>query len=376
MSPNKQRKQLSDKERRKLKRRLKWAANREEKNKARREEYAARRDKVNKARREDHAANPERRNAASRARYACNSDAVNEARRQCYASNSDAINEARRTNHAADPEMRNAASRAHYARNSDAINEARRTNHAANPDTRNAANRALYAANNDAINEMRRSTRAANTRQTMEGLSNNAATFSTKKITDGTNFDNHQNNVETAVMLFHHNSGLTRFSSLEDLQSDDETIRSTAREELLKEISTQKLSWQKKKTFVSKYLKMQGTGGYYGAKHADAITCASCGIRALNAGDDGKDFKEFCLNELNEFLMNDDDARDIDDALKNENLATIPTSSTGESIVINPYKVRSYYKHTNHDGIETYYHLHREFVDAAGLNNPAFAVCI
>lgn len=153
---------------------------------------------------------------------------------------------------------------------------------------RNAASRTCYACNSDAVNEGRRDDYASNRQRTREGLSEHAATFSTEQITDKTNFEDHQNNIETAAMLFHHNNGLMRFSLVEDLQSEDETSCSTAREELLKEISRQKLSLRGKSNLVAKYLQMQGTGGYHGAtygknrnSHSDAITCASCGIRTL-----------------------------------------------------------------------------------------------
>ena len=304
-------------------------------------------------------------------------------RRLKYAANRDMINKARRADHASNPERRNAAKRSAYAANATAVNEARRADHASNPERRNAANRSAYAANNNAINDLRRVIRAAHRSHTREGAYKHTATFSTEKITDNTNFDDHQNNIDTAVMLFHHNSGLTRFNSVEDLESDDETSRSIAREDLLKEISRQKLSSEEKSKLVAKYLKAQGTGGYNGAKygrngnsHADAITCASCGVRTLNAGDNAGESKLFSLDEIDTLMMDEDAAQDMDEMLKEENIVEIPTSATGDFIKVNPNNVRSYYKYAEVDGNVRYYHLHREFVDEEATDNAIVTVSI
>lgn len=80
------------------------------------------------------------------------------------------------------------------------------------------------------------------------------ATFETVNVLESTTFDDHQHSIETATMLFHHNSGLARFREIEHLESDDTQVSSAAKVELLKQISKQKLSSMEKSKLVKKYL--------------------------------------------------------------------------------------------------------------------------
>ena len=112
------------------------------------------------------------------------------------------------------------------------------------------------------------------------------ATFETVNVLESTTFDDHQHSIKTDTMLFRHNSGLAQFREIEDLESYDAEVNSTAKVELPKQISKQKLSAMEKSNLVKKYLEAQGTGGYnnaqygrQGNRHADAISCAPCGVR-------------------------------------------------------------------------------------------------
>ena len=64
--------------------------------------------------------------------------------------------------------------------------------------------------------------------------------------------DDHQHSIETATMLFHHDSGLARFREIEGLESDDAEVSSTAKVESLKQISKQKLGSMEKSNLVKK----------------------------------------------------------------------------------------------------------------------------
>jgi hypothetical protein len=57
-------------------------------------------------------------------------------------------------------------------------------------------------------------TKCANTKEQRTAFQ---VDFSTTKMTEGHQFDNFEQNAETAVMLWHMNSGFNRFSGLEDL---------------------------------------------------------------------------------------------------------------------------------------------------------------
>ena len=189
---------------------------------------------------------------------------------------------------------------------------------------------------------------------------------------DSTTFEDHQNSVETAVMLFHHNSGLARFREIENMTSDATEVRCAAKVRLKKEILKQKLSDGEKNNLAKKYLEAQGTGGYnnaqygrQGKRNADAITCASCGVRNLDAGDAKGDMKQYWLAELENFQLCDDVAMNLEELLKSDSEVKIPTSSNGHTKLINPHEARSYFRYFDNDKKHyCYYDLHREFVDA------------
>ena len=185
-----------------------------------------------------------------------------------------------------------------------------------------------------------------------------------------------KNNNETAVMLFHHNGGMGRFRAIEDVESDNVDVRTLAKEKLLEEIMRQQLNATQKSNLVDKYLKAQGTGGYNNAQygrndsmHADAITCASCGVRNFDPSDASKNMKEYLLENLDCFKIEGEHSEVLNDLLCSHYNISIPTSSNGDSKTINPYMARSFFKYPNQDGNCCYYELHREFIDAEKTAN-------
>ena len=154
--------------------------------------------------------------------------------------------------------------------------------------------------------------------------------------------------------------------------SDDTEVKNAAKVQLKEDILKQKLSDMEKSNIVKKYLEAQGTGGYnnaqygrQGNKNADAITCASCGVRNLDAGDAKGDMKQYSLAELQCFKYRNGLDVALDDLLKSDFQVEIPTSSEGDVKFINPYEAYSFFRYFNHDDQHyQYYHLHREFVDA------------
>ena len=208
------------------------------------------------------------------------------------------------------------------------------------------------------------------------------ATFATVNISDHTTFENHQHNIETAIMLFHHNSGLARFREIEDFESNNLEVSNAAKMRLKKEILKQKLSHVQKTNLVKKFLEEEGIGGFkdaqygrQGNRHADAITCAACGVRNLDAGDEKDHMIQYSLGDFEQFKFDDDLAEQLHNLLDN-NTVDIPISNNGDLKTINPNESRSYFKCANLDKKYSYYHLHREFVNAESTDHGSVSYSV
>ena len=85
-----------------------------------------------------------------------------------------------------------------------------------------------------------------------------------------------------AALLWHSNSGTDRFAKMDLLNATapDDPAYNRIKEELVKEIRDERLSYGEKHNLASQYYAAAGRGGYGNSKvDCDILTCSSCGIR-------------------------------------------------------------------------------------------------
>jgi len=106
--------------------------------------------------------------------------------------------------------------------------------------------------------------------------------FKTLEIDDDASFHDFEQHPETAIMLWHVNSGRHRFNSVGDLSTNQK------RTKVIQEILAEKVTTNEKHHLVNEFSRASGkdkffsSGDDYGTK---LLTCGSCGMKKLEASE-------------------------------------------------------------------------------------------
>ena len=262
-------------------------------------------------------------------------------------------------------------SAATYDKTKDAINESRKSQRAASSEE-----------TKDAINEARRSNRKVSMEQ--HGVDFTLKTG--EKLTQDS-FHDFEQHPERSVLLFHHNSGIDKFSMVDNLfdsSLDPETV-CNYRESLKKEILEEILTPEERNDILGKFLHSQGRAipeglqsegqgtlfqenileGLPDSTDAPILTCGACGIQSVQGR-----YGKFCttvplVNLPDTMVLNEQQMLDLN-TLNEQPPLLLPIDENGTLKEFQPHQLRSTYKS---DKLNKYFHLHPEFVHLAPIPN-------
>ena len=185
------------------------------------------------------------------------------------------------------------------------------------------------------------------------------------------NCNDYQLYPETAVMLYHLNSGSYAFHNLKDDLSKQST-----RDKIKKEIREQKVSNEKKEQIIKDF----DTQLYSGVNNMPfLITCGCCGIREYERGSEkvfsrergGVRYKMTPLEKVTALRYSEMDELLLRAKLKKEPVS-IPIDAFHTQRLIVPEEAISYYHDRKNN---RYYHLHREFVEEDSKGDAKVQIC-
>ena len=196
---------------------------------------------------------------------------------------------------------------------------------------------------------------------------------------NGDNFSDYTQNPETAIMLYHTNSGHGRFLKSMDLFNDNVTIKTDNLLQVQKEINAQILSPEERDALLRKFAKQQGKSqilltpnedgqeqhseqnflhGLPPSVDAHILGCGACGKKSVN-GMCGQFCKTAFLNDLPKFMrMKQTDANEFVTS-SNTNHVVIPINDSNCFKQVNLSLLRSVY---HSESLNCHFLLHPELV--------------
>ena len=210
------------------------------------------------------------------------------------------------------------------------------------------------------------------------------ANFELEEMRNETNFENFEQNPETAVMLYLMNSGYNCFRHIDQLRHVEKGSKEymSMMEETIHEVRNEVLTEEECNNLTTEFLKNQGRGicwkkssdeegesKLYPFESRDVLllTCASCGIREPERG---REMKQVLVEKLKSFQYRKEDIERLE-AEKLLPKIGIPRED-GSMKYIDIWKVRSVYE-CNNDG--HLYYLHPEMVHMDTENRPCVFLC-
>ena len=186
---------------------------------------------------------------------------------------------------------------------------------------------------------------------------NNRPNFSTVTLNDECNFDGFQHDPELSVMLWHANSGMTRYDDLGDL---DEVSN---REKFLRMLKSEMLTLEEQDSLLQDFLRQHGRTNVDASGFADCsiLACGACGRK--DAQRNGIDYKKYELSKLDAFILTDEDFLEY---LIHYDSPPLMLSLDGTSSLqaVHTYKARSIWFEGGVLSDESVcYNLHPELVD-------------
>ena len=196
------------------------------------------------------------------------------------------------------------------------------------------------------------------------------ADFSLEREPDNISFSEFEQNPETAVMLYHMNSGNNKFEALDDLdfEAGSETWDPETVQRLIKEIQDEVPTKAEQAEMLKNYFQAQGRGGIDGVDHqveglpetvdCHILTCGTCGVRHPQRGRQA--LSKVFLWELvgTPFEYSPEDKVSWE-AEKQESPLRIPFNANGDWKKVDTSKLRSAYDSV---ALGRTFHMHPEMV--------------
>ncbi len=187
-------------------------------------------------------------------------------------------------------------------------------------------------------------------------------------------FENFEQDVEVATMLFYLNLGYGRYLSIDDLPSE------AAKEKLKKEIDSETCTAEEQDEIIDRFLEAQGRGGYqqkdatHGRMWKDAFesrpesrdayvtVCGLCGIKQPERN--GCEYTEVALKDMEQFIeLTSEELEEFNNEC-NRPALLLPVNDSGDLAEFDLYKLRSVYRSKTDPSVA--YFVHPEFVHQNG----------
>ena len=139
-----------------------------------------------------------------------------------------------------------------------------------------------------------------------------------------------EHNALKSQLLWYYNSGLHRFSEIDNLPSKE------AEKNLIKEIELETPTFEENQALVNKYI------SFYNKKN-NIVACASCGIKYLE-GPEHK-FYSVPLSECESLILDEENTNNYLEDM-NKPPIEIPIDNLGNTKEVNPFKVRLFFEYT------------------------------
>ena len=157
-----------------------------------------------------------------------------------------------------------------------------------------------------------------------------------------------EHNALKSQLLWYYNSGLHRFSEIDNLPSKE------AEKNLIKEIELETPTFEENQALVNKYI------SFYNKKN-NIVACASCGIKYLE-GPEHK-FYSVPLSECESLILDEENTNNYLEDM-NKPPIEIPIDNLGNTKEVNPFKVRLFFEYTCKKSCrKIIYFLHPDFVE-------------